>query len=29
MIFNLGMNTVLKGLQVVFTGGFAARSEVL
>ena len=27
MIFTLGMNTVLKGLMVVFTGGFAPRSE--
>jgi ribose transport system permease protein len=27
MIFTLGMNTVLQGLMVVFTGGFAPRSE--
>lgn len=27
MIFTLGVNTVLKGLMVVFTGGFAPRSE--
>ncbi len=27
MIFTLGLNTVLKGLMVVFTGGFAPRSE--
>jgi ribose transport system permease protein len=27
MIFTLGMNTVLQGCMVVFTGGFAPRSE--
>ena len=27
MIFTLGVNTVLQGLMVVFTGGFAPRSE--
>jgi len=27
MIFTLGMNTVLQGIMVVFTGGFAPRSE--
>ena len=27
MIFTLGINTVLQGLMVVFTGGFAPRSE--
>jgi ribose transport system permease protein len=27
MVFTLGMNTVLQGLMVVFTGGFAPRSQ--